>query len=1651
MKKIFAIIFPIICVFAFFMLGENSFAEETKNYTVIEDGGEYLLYSPDSQSMPIFKSESLGGITDFLAETADGAGLHFSSVSADADFKISKGSFNFSGGIFFRESASMIIEGATVTLSDMNISFTKGKINLKVGGLYFISGEIFSPAGEALCMEYSAGAYFNMMGGRILASTNGGAVNISRGSAKISGGEIENTLGYAITNHSTLTLFSSPVLSGVEQEIFTTAQVALGDGNNSFVGSARVKYALAFEKGTSTEIFRCSSEDDIKGIALYDLNSAKQTLSYMKDEGIAAVSLPYTVRYYDNGQLVFTDYKLKGEIADKPSDPMREGYGFVGWRDGRGGELYEFALGVKDDVNLYSVYELLPPGFNLSSLKLEYDGAIHFLRVEELVHPLLGEGLISFEWFKNGESLAKFGSEIGVKNVSDSGYYKCKVSFSVASDSTSFFTPEVEVNISKAEIMVPSVPPRFYTGDALYPDIYSTVAYTVDRYSAVDAGVYPITVRLCDSENYKFKGINESVTEVNFEILKADNYWREPLSVSDVFEGQAAFPTAIPMFGVPEFLFSSQKDGEYESTPPLGKGEYYVKAIVIGCENYTDIESDAVKFSVIEERVLGIAVITAPRKLMYKAFEKFDPSGLIVGASYNSGRHENLEASELTFSYQRADSFRFSDSGIIISYKGASVLLRVDVAKAEYDVSSIILNDGVAIYDGTHKSLTYSGDLPTGIDGITLSAVISGGGVNVGRYTVTLEFSGASENYFIPTPIRAVVEIIPREIVPIWGERVFCYDGGAKLPSAYFTDVFGRKITLDVHGAKSYAGTYIAVANNSDPNYKLTDPEADFTITKADYDMSGITWTDSTLVYDGEEKRVEIEGGLPLGVKVIGYANNKGVLAGSYFASVAFKYDERNYNPPSFDGFSWSIEKAEYDLSGFSVTDVLALYDGNLHYPDVVGSIPNGIDGSVAEYKFTQGVRGVKEGKVKVEVIFTTDSKNYNAPANIFAYVEILPVQISVDWSDFEFVYDGESHVPTAKSDACEIIVTGEAENAGTYTAYAVSSDPNYSVTNDSVAYKINKAENAWTEEVNISDIYCNGEANPVAKALGGEVKFEFFEDEECTLPTDKFEKIGIYYVVAFTDGNENYLSIKSEPKSFNVLEVLPIGLVINLKKTDYLAFEKVGADDFEAFFQNNDKSLTEIDSKAISVSYNNGDSLRFGDTDVTFTSVENFSLKLSVNVKKNSYDMSGCTWEGLVYTYDGGVKSAILTGLPKGVEIEEYIGNAYVKAGQYEVFATLVYDENNYEKPTAPSATLVINKATVAIPTLENMIYCGTAVMPYIEPSNLYAASSESDAINAGDYIIGLELLDKENYVFENGQDYAQLPFSILKRVVRVQISDITLYLFRDDVDPTFEIVNGEICDGDELIPSFKIEGDMIYAAFDSDNYDVTVIPGNIRRVNYPSPLFITVFCGCVLLLFGMIVLLVVFYKKKQRIYSFYHSSVLRSTRRGLGGERRFLLESAKLEAPKRYDLSPTLSTDGPESLGKNLDHPSVGFAIDAEYADSAISNDLAKNLIRSDGDIVSGGWRRRIVNVDMLSRSFAPGDRIDINILKERGLIPRDTAYIKILARGFIDKPLTVYANDFSLAAVKMIALSGGKAIRARTVRRARSEKQDKNNEST
>ena len=107
----------------------------------------------------------------------------------------------------------------------------------------------------------------------------------------------------------------------------------------------------------------------------------------------------------------------------------------------------------------------------------------------------------------------------------------------------------------------------------------------------------------------------------------------------------------------------------------------------------------------------------------------------------------------------------------------------------------------------------------------------------------------------------------------------------------------------------------------------------------------------------------------------------------------------------------------------------------------------------------------------------------------------------------------------------------------------------------------------------------------------------------------------------------------------------------------------------------------------------------------------------------------------------------------------------------------------------------------------------------------------------------------------------------------------------------------------------------------------------------------------------------------------------------------------------------------------------------VSATAAREAMEDEVAIASVTESGE-VSDKSKPVVVNVDTLSKYFRNGDRVTLKEMKESiPFVPNRATYVKVLARGRINKSLEVEADDFSLDAVKMIVLAGGKVIRKRT----------------
>ena len=149
---------------------------------------------------------------------------------------------------------------------------------------------------------------------------------------------------------------------------------------------------------------------------------------------------------------------------------------------------------------------------------------------------------------------------------------------------------------------------------------------------------------------------------------------------------------------------------------------------------------------------------------------------------------------------------------------------------------------------------------------------------------------------------------------------------------------------------------------------------------------------------------------------------------------------------------------------------------------------------------------------------------------------------------------------------------------------------------------------------------------------------------------------------------------------------------------------------------------------------------------------------------------------------------------------------------------------------------------------------------------------------------------------------------------------------------------------------------------------------------------------------------------------------------------EKRLAEEKAKKEEEKRLVEEKAKKEEEEKRLAEEKAHMEElrRQQVSAAEVKEIISDETASILIEKEFDEEKiFGNKKGIINIDIISRNFKAGDIVTVNTLKDKKLIDKNICFVKVLARGVIDKPLVVKAQDFSLDAVKMIQLTGGKVV--------------------
>ena len=95
--------------------------------------------------------------------------------------------------------------------------------------------------------------------------------------------------------------------------------------------------------------------------------------------------------------------------------------------------------------------------------------------------------------------------------------------------------------------------------------------------------------------------------------------------------------------------------------------------------------------------VTSIAVTTNPTKMSYSEGETFDPSGMVVTATYNSGATATVNNNDLTY---KTTALNISDTPFQISYSGASTTLAITITYAPVYTYDLVTSSSTPLAAG---------------------------------------------------------------------------------------------------------------------------------------------------------------------------------------------------------------------------------------------------------------------------------------------------------------------------------------------------------------------------------------------------------------------------------------------------------------------------------------------------------------------------------------------------------------------------------------------------------------------------------------------------------------------------------------------------------------------------------------------------------------------------------------------------------------------------------------------------------------------------------------------------------------------------------------------------------------------------------------
>ena len=699
------------------------------------------------------------------------------------------------------------------------------------------------------------------------------------------------------------------------------------------------------------------------------------------------------------------------------------------------------------------------------------------------------------------------------------------------------------------------------------------------------------------------------------------------------------------------------------------------------------------------------------------------------------------------------------------------------------------------VYDGTEHEITVMGELPEGVS-VTYT---DNKGTDAGQYDATATLVG--EGYETLT-LTAKLTIEKKTIKGVTLScQTFTYDGTLK--SLQLSGELPEGVTATwIENGATNAGNHPVKVTLSGKNYKDLTLSAIIVIEKAD--ITGITLAGGEFTYDGEEKKLEIEGTLPEGVSV-SYSGNVQTEVGEYPVTATLTGD--NYNTLTLPAVL-IIRKAE--ITGITFPDGEFIYDGEEKKLEILGELPPGVTVSYS------GNVGTEAGIY--EAVATLSGDNYKELTLRATLVITAPASDKdiegVTLSGASFIYDGTSKSLSLSGTLPEGVtvswVGNSATDAGEHQVTAILSGEGYNTLTLRATLIIKKADITGITLAGGEFTY-DGTAKSLS--LSGTpptgVSISFSGNGQTAA--------GEHQVTATLSGdNYNTLTLKA---TLTILPAEITGVTLNSASFTYDGTAK-------------SLSLSGTPPTGVSISFSGNGQTAAGEHQVTATlSGDNYNtLTLKATLTILPAEITGVTLDSASFTYDGTAKSLSLSGtLPTGVDVS-FSGNEQTAVGSHQVTATI--SGQNYNTLTL-KATLTIVAADITGVRLESAEYTYDGKPKSLRlsaevPEGVTITFAGNGKTNAGEYKVVAVL---------SGEGYNTLTLEATLKINKASLSG-ALTLASKEVN--YEkgkthslVVEGEIPDGVTVTYSNEnIEYAGIYTitvVIEGENYERLVLTATL------------------------------------------------------------------------------------------------------------------------------------------------------------------------------------------------------------------------------